>query len=101
MSKVEIESKDLLGLLIGTIDERMNCLSKKEVFESLEMNDIKYIYEKEIDRLDKEDEIEYEIIFLLQTLAYNRGKSKYSDEIATFVLDKLFEQMTHDTAMFT
>ena len=32
-----------------------------------------------------------EVIKLLQFIAYNRHKSKYSEEIATYVLDKLFE----------
>jgi len=57
MNKIKIQSKDLLGLLVGTIEERMNCLSTKEVFSSLEISDIKFIYQKEIDRLQENDNI--------------------------------------------
>lgn len=35
---------------------------------------------------------------MLQVLAYNRHKSKYSKEIATFVLDKLFELISNDVS---
>ena len=35
-----------------------------------------------------------QVVMLLQGLAYNRHKSKYRDEIGTFVLDKLFELIT-------
>ncbi|RLA84619.1 MAG: hypothetical protein DRG78_00950 [Epsilonproteobacteria bacterium] len=94
MNKVKINTKDFLGLLVGTIEERMNCLATNEIFSSLEISDIKYIYQKELDRYKKEDGIENEIIYMLQVLAYNRHKSKYSEEIATFVLDKLFEMMS-------
>ncbi len=97
MKKIEIELKDLLGLLVGTVEERMNCLSNEKVFSSLELEDIKQIYQKELYRLASKGEYEGEFIFMLQTLAYNRHKSKFSDEIATFVFDKIFELMANDT----
>ena len=37
-----------------------------------------------------------DFIKLLQFVAYNRYKSKHSEEIATYVLDKLFEIICHD-----
>ncbi len=96
MNKVKINTKDFLGLLVGTAEERMNCLATDEIFSSLEISDIKYIYQEELDRVKKENELEEEVIYMLQVLAYNRHKSKYSEEIATFVFDKLFEIMCID-----
>ena len=95
MNKVKIEAKDFLGLLVGTLKERMNCLANGEVLSKLDINDIKYIYQKQYDSCIKEDEY-LSLILMLQTLAYNRHKSKYSDEIATFVFDKIFEIMSID-----
>lgn len=53
MSIVKMDTKDILGLLVGTNEERINCLSKQEVFSSLEITDIKYIYQKELGRFKK------------------------------------------------
>ena len=100
MSIVNMDTKDILGLLLGTNEERMNCLSKEEVFSSLEITDIKYIYQKELDRLKKFTGDEHEVIHMLQVLAYNRHKSEYSEEIATFVFDKLFEVIINDDINF-
>lgn len=93
MKKID---KDILGLLVGTVEERMNLLENEEFFSSLEMNDIKTIYQKELNRAKKERNIEDEVIYFLQVLAYNRHKSKHSEQIATFVFDKLFELISND-----
>lgn len=95
MNKVNIDAKDFLGLLVGTVEERMNFLVNDEVLSYLDIDDIKYIYQKEVDFCKKEEEY-LSLILMLQALAYNRHKSKYSDEIATFVFDKLFEIMSID-----
>lgn len=95
MNKVNIDVKDFLGLLVGTVEERMNCLENGEVLSKLDINDIKYIYQKEFDFCKKEEEY-LSLILMLQTLAYNRHNSKYSDEIATFIFDKLFEIMSNE-----
>jgi len=92
MIKIELEEKTLLGLVVGTVEERMNFFSNKNVIASLDMSTIKKIYQYKIDEVDDNNYVT--IITLLQGLAYNRHKSKYKDEIGTFVLDKLFELIT-------
>ena len=91
MIKIEVNEKTLLGLLIGTVEERMDFLSNEDVIASLDISTIKKIYQHKIDEGDDDYLI---IVTLLQGLAYNRHKSKYKDEIAIFVLDKLFELIT-------
>ena len=88
MIKIEVEEKTLLGLLVGTVEERMDFFSNENVIASLDMSIIKKIYQYKIDEVDDNY---LPIITLLQGLAYNRHKSKYKDEIGIFVLDKLFE----------
>ena len=92
MIKIELEEKTLLGLLIGTDEERMKFFSDANVISSLDMSTIKKIYQHRIDEVV--DAKYMQIIPLLQGLAYNRYKSKYKDEIGIFVLDKLFELVT-------
>ncbi len=91
MIKIELEEKTLLGLLVGTVEERMDFFSNENVIASLDMSTIKKIYQYKIDEVDDNY---VPIITLLQGLAYNRHKSKYKDEIGIFVLDKLFELIT-------
>ena len=92
MIKIELDEKTLLGLLVGTVEERMNFFSNENVIASLDMLTIKKIYQYKIDEVDYDNYVR--IITLLQGLAYNRHKSIYKDEIGTFVLDKLFELIT-------
>ena len=92
MIKIEVDEKTLLGLLVGTVEERMDFFSNENVIASLDMPTIKKIYQYKIDEVNDNDYVL--IITLLQGLAYNRHKSKYKDEIGTFVLDKLFELIT-------
>ena len=93
MIKIELEEKTLLGLLVGTVEERMGFLSDANVIASLDISIIKKIYQCKLD-----EDMDYgdfsQVVMLLQGLVYNRHKSKYKEEIGIFVLDKLFELLS-------
>jgi len=91
MIKIEIEEKTLLGLLVGSVEERMKFFSDENIIASLDMPTIKSVYQATIDKGYDCDEERESIILLLQGLAYNSNKSKYKEEISVFVCDKLFE----------
>jgi len=95
---IKIDDKIVLGLMCGTLEERIDFLSNAEVFASLDIETIKEIYERKLDVSTKSNnqDTSTEVITLLQVLAYNRKKSKYNDEIADFVFDKLFERIIAD-----
>jgi hypothetical protein len=69
-------------------------ITKDKNYPLIDVVDIE-IVENEIDRAKKNNEFDkdkvLELIKLFQFLAYNRTKSKYSEEIATYLFDKLFE----------
>ena len=97
MKKIKIKPKDLSRSFCRYNRRKNELLINKKFFSLLEMDDIKYIYNAELDKLNSKGDYEDEFIFILQTLAYNRDKSKYSDEIATYVFDKIFELISNDT----
>jgi len=90
MIEIKLDEKMILGLTCGTLEERIDFFSNKDVIRNLDILTIKIIYQKTIDRAEKDDDY-LDVVTLLQALAYNRYKSKYKDEIADFVFDKLFE----------
>jgi hypothetical protein len=94
MIKIELDEKTLLGLLVGTDEERIEFLSDTNIIASLNMPIIKKVYQHRIDKSEPLSNDYMLVITLLQGLAYNRHKSKYKDEIGIFVLDKLFELIT-------
>jgi hypothetical protein len=93
MIEIQLDEKIILSLICGTLEERIDFFSDKDVIRNLDILTIKIIYQKTIDRAEKDDDY-LDVLTLLQALAYNRDKSKYKDEIADFVFDKLFELVT-------
>ena len=94
MIKIEVEEKTLLGLLVGADEERIEFFSDANIIASLNMPIIKKVYQHRIVKSEPLSDDYMLVITLLQGLAYNRHKSKYKEEIATFVLDKLFELLS-------
>ena len=90
MIQIELDEKIVLGLTCGTLEERIDFFSNQDVIKNLDILTIKTIYQKTIDRSEKNN-YDLNVVTLLQALAYNRYKSKYKDEIADFVFDKIFE----------
>jgi hypothetical protein len=95
MIQIELDEEMLLCLVVGTVEDKLDILSE-DIIESIDISIIKRIYQNRLDEAIKSSD-ESKIIILLQALAYNRYKSKYKDEIADFVLDKLFELICSDT----
>jgi len=90
MIQIELDEKIVLGLTCGTLEERIDFFNNQDVIKNLDILTIKTIYQKTIDRSEKNN-YDLNVVTLLQALAYNRYKSKYKDEIADFVFDKIFE----------
>lgn len=90
MIQIELDEKTVFGLVTGTLEGRINFFSNQNVIANLDIRIIKKLYQIKLDEAIEEDEYS-ELITLLQALAYNRYKSKQKEEIADFVLDKLFE----------
>lgn len=90
MIEIALDEKVVLGLICGTLEERIDFFSNQDVIKYLDIFTIKEIYQKTIDKVEKHED-NFEVLMLLQTLAYNRYKSKDKDELADFVFDKLFE----------
>ena len=90
MLSIELDERIVLGLTCGTLDERIDFFSNQDIINSLDIFTIKTIYQKIIDKAEKNDDY-LEVITLLQALAYNRYKSKHKDEIVDFIFDKIFE----------
>ncbi|MCT7433508.1 MULTISPECIES: hypothetical protein [Aliarcobacter] len=95
MIKIELDEKDVFKIMVGSMEDRINLLISESVMKEIDLKTIKEIVENEIDRAKKNNEFDkdkvLELIKLFQFLAYNRTKSKYSEEIATYLFDKLFE----------
>ena len=95
MIKIELDEEMLLHLVVGTVEDKLNILSK-DIIQQIDIAVIKKIYQNRLYEAIKTGN-EAKIIMLLQSLAYNRHKSKYKDDIADFVFDKLFELICSDT----
>ena len=95
MIKLELSEKDIFQIMAGSMEDRVNLLISESVMKEIDLETIKKIVENEIKTVELMDRLYHdkltEVIKLLQFIAYNRHKSKYSEEIATYVLDKLFE----------
>ena len=100
MIKIELDENKVLGLLIGTFEDRIDYFFNEEVIDNLNMTIINKIYDNKIDKYLEDDDNFVEIITFLQALAYNRYKSEDKDEIATFVFDKLFEMISTGDCWF-
>lgn len=101
MIKLELSEKDIFQIMAGSMEDRVNLLISESVMKEIDLETIKKIVENEINRVVTtnttiDDDKLTDFIKLLQFVAYNRYKSKHSEEIATYVLDKLFEIICHD-----
>lgn len=101
MELFELDEKMLPGLLLGSIEQRLDLLNNEKVLKSLDIDAFNRILKTEgTTRESKywrnEDDM-YDAIKILQVLAYNRHKTIDSDKTADFVFDKLFELLvSHD-----
>ena len=93
MIQIELDEKTVFGLVTGTLEGRIDFFSNQDVIANLDICIMKKIYQIKLDEAVEEDEYS-EVVMLLQALAYNRYKSKHREEIADFILDKLFEFTT-------
>ncbi|MGE4382456.1 MAG: hypothetical protein AB7D41_04575 [Arcobacter sp.] len=100
MIKIELDEQDVFKIMVGSMEDRINFLISETVMREVNLNTIKEIVENEIARAEKNNAFDndkvLEVIKLFQFLAYNRSKSKYSEEIATYLFDKLFEIISCD-----
>ncbi len=100
MIKLELSEQDIFQIMAGSMEDRVNLLISESVMKEIDLKTIKKIVENEINKIDKTNRLDdgklIELIKLLQFVAYNRYKSQYSEEIATYVLDKLFEIICED-----
>ena len=55
MIKIELDEKTLLGLLVGTVEERIEFFSDANVIASLDMQTIKKIFQHKIDEVVDDD----------------------------------------------
>jgi hypothetical protein len=96
MQTLELEKDVIVGLLLGSKEHRLKLLSNDKVLESLDIDFFRFMIAptgdtKEGSFWDEKDYSLYDVIEILQVLAYNRHKTKDSDRTADFVFDKLFE----------
>ncbi len=71
-------------------------LSNEAVLKSFDIDFFKFLTTKRVDKKElsfwKEEEFDrYEIVEILQVLAYNRHKTRDSEKTANMIFDKLFE----------
>lgn len=100
MITIELKESDVFKIMVGSLEDRVKLLISDSVMKNIDVKTIKNIIETEIEKSKKnnvfDDDKLAEVIMLFQIIAYNRHKSEYSEEIATFLFDKLFEIISHD-----
>lgn len=108
MIQIELAELVVFKIMFGSMQERLDFFISDEVLSKLDVKTIKKIVQARVDSSHTDQYALYdknagfgknqltEVIMFLQYLAYNRHKSPHSEEIATYVFDKLFEIITHD-----
>jgi len=92
MQDITIDTKVLLGLIVGTQEERIAFFANADIVKKFDIVTIKVIFFELVNKAEKNNNYD-EIIMMLQSLMYNRHKSPYKEEIADFVADTLFEYL--------
>ena len=100
MIQIELSENDVFKIMAGSFEDRLDFFIEDEIIGKLNLNTVKSIIQNNMDCAQtagkyREDRIS-ETIQFLQSVAYNRHKSQHSEEIATFVIDKLIEILCHD-----
>ena len=93
---LQLDEKVIVGLLMGSREHRLDLLSNEAVLKSFDIEFFKFLTARRVDKKaatfwKEEDFDRYEIIEILQVLAYNRHKTPDSKKTADMVFDKLFE----------
>ncbi|MDQ1244753.1 MAG: hypothetical protein QG565_1093 [Campylobacterota bacterium] len=96
MQTLQLDEKVIVGLLMGVKEDRLDLLSNETVLKSFDIDFFKFLTTKRVDKKElsfwKEEEFDrYEIVEILQVLAYNRHKTRDSEKTANMIFDKLFE----------
>ena len=96
MQIFQLDEKVIVCLLMGSKEHRLDLLSNEAVLKSFDIEFFKFLTARRVDKKEatfwkEEDFDRYEIIEILQVLAYNRHKTPDSEKTATMVFDKLFE----------
>lgn len=96
MQTLQLDEKVIVGLLMGVKEDRLDLLSNEAVLKSFDIDFFKFLTTKRVDKKElsfwKEEEFDrYEIVEILQVLAYNRHKTRDSEKTANMIFDKLFE----------
>lgn len=95
MQTVQLDEKDITGLIFGLREHRLKLMNNDAVIKSFDIDFFKSLIDKGNQKEEKfwdfDDINLYEIIEMLQILAYNRHKTKDSEKTADFVFDFLFE----------
>jgi len=96
MQTLQLDEKVIVGLLMGVKEDRLDLLSNEAVLKSFDIDFFKFLTTKKVDKKElsfwKEEEFDrYEIVEILQVLAYNRHKTRDSEKTANMIFDKLFE----------
>ena len=100
MVTIKLKESEVFRIMTGSLEDRVSILISESVMSKMDLNTIKDIVEKEIEQAKKksvfDDDKLTEVIKVFQLIAYNRDKSPHSEEIATYIFDKLFEIICHD-----
>ncbi|MEA2051124.1 MAG: hypothetical protein U9O56_10410 [Campylobacterota bacterium] len=98
---LQLKQSDIFKIMAGSYEDKLELFSSDEVMKSIDLQTIKNIYQEKYKKLNKacdidRDNMYEELIKFLQYLAYNKDYSQHRQEIATFVFDRLFEQMSEN-----
>ena len=100
MITIKLEESEIFKIMVGSMEDRTNLLISESVMQTIDVSTIKSIVETEIERAKEngqfDDDKLTDVIKLLQMVAYNCNISKDSEQITTYIFDKLFEIICHD-----
>jgi hypothetical protein len=101
MIKLELEEDDVFKLMAGSLEDRIQYFISDEIMNNIDLQTIKDIVEAGIAKAQTKsgsfnDDSLTDLIKLFQYIVYNRNKSQYSEEIATYIFDKIFELISCD-----